>query len=183
MSPPSAAPELLSERLRLRWMTEADAAFCLSIWNDPDFIRYVGDRGIRTLDQAIDAMRGGMLRLYREFGYGPYIVTRDVGGPPLGLCGLFRRENLDHPDIGYALLPQHCGSGYAFEAADAVMQHAREQMKLPCVKAIVAPGHVRSILLLEKLGMSLEKPLRMPGEDKDILLYSIDLTPGRPAPR
>ena len=172
----TASPELLTDRLRLRWMTADDAAFCLAMWNDPDFIRYVGDRGIRTLDQASEAMKSGMLKLYRDFGYGPYLLTRNEGSPPMGLCGLFKRENLDHPDVGYALLPEYCGSGYAFEAATAVMRHAREQMNLPCVKAIVSPGHSRSIRLLEKLGMRLEKALRMPGEDEDILLYSIDLT-------
>jgi len=175
MSVLSASSELLTERLRLRWMTEDDAAFCLAIWNDPAFMRHVGDRGIRTIPEAVEAMRGGMLRLYRDFGYGPYMLTPRSGGPPMGLCGLFKRDNLDHPDIGYALLPDYTGSGYALEAATAVLQHARDHMKLPCLKAIVSAGHVRSILLLEKLGMSLERPLRMPGEDEDILLYSIDL--------
>jgi RimJ/RimL family protein N-acetyltransferase len=176
MSSQIASTELLTDRLQLRWMTADDAAFCLSMWNDPDFIRHVGDRGIRTLEQAAEAMQSGMLKLYRDVGYGPYLLARKEGGPPLGLCGLFKRENLDHPDIGYALLPEYCGSGYAFEAAAAVMQHAREKMKLPCLKAIVSPGHSRSIRLLEKLGMHPERPVRMPGEDEDVLLYSIELT-------
>lgn len=173
----TASTELLTDRLRLRWMSTEDAALCLSIWNDADFIRYVGDRGIRTLEQAAEAMQNGMLKLYRDFGYGPYLLARKEGGPPMGLCGLFKRENLDHPDIGYALLSEYCGSGYALEAATAVLRHARDQMRLPCLKAIVSPGHARSVRLLEKLGMRLEKSLRMPGEDEDILLYSIDLTP------
>jgi RimJ/RimL family protein N-acetyltransferase len=176
MPPQAAANELFTDRLRLRWMTAGDAAFCLSMWNDPDFIRHVGDRGIRTLEQASEAMQNGMLKLYRDFGYGPYLLVQKQGGPPMGLCGLFKRDNLDHPDIGYALLPEFCGSGYAFEAAAAVMRHARTQIELPCLKAIVSPGHSRSIRLLEKLGMRLEKTLRMPGEDEDILLYSIDFT-------
>ena len=176
MSSQTASTELLTDRLQLRWMTADDAAFCLSMWNDPDFIRHVGDRGIRTLEQAAEAMQNGMLKLYRDFGYGPYLLARKEGGPPMGLCGLFKRENLDHPDIGYALLPEYCGSGYAFEAAAVVMRYAREQMKLPRLLAIVSPGHSRSICLLEKLGMHLERPLRMPGEDEDVLLYGIDLT-------
>ena len=175
MSSQTASTELLTDRLRLRWMTADDAPFCLSMWNDPDFIRYVGDRGIRTLDQASEAMKSGMLKLYRDFGYGPYLLTRKEGSPPMGLCGLFKRENLDHPDIGYALLPGYCGHGYALEAAAAVMRHASEQMNLPCLKAIVSPGHSRSIRLLEKLGMRPERPVRMPDEDEDVLLYSIDL--------
>jgi RimJ/RimL family protein N-acetyltransferase len=101
----TAKAELTTARLRLRWLTEDDATLLLAIWNDPDFIRHVGDRGIRTPTEALQAMRDGILKLYADFGYGPYLVESLDGESPMGLCGLFKRENLDYPDIGYSLLP------------------------------------------------------------------------------
>ena len=170
-----SARELLTERLRLRWLTENDACLMLAIWNDPAFIRHVTDRGIRTEQAALDAMRQGVLKLYSECGYGPYRLSLRSDGTDAGVCGLFKRDNLPNPDIGYALLPAFCGQGYAVEAAHAVVAHASEVMELAKISAIVSPEHTRSIALLKKLGMVREGTVRMPGEDDDILLYGLKL--------
>lgn len=170
-----AAALIRSERLQLRWVTLNDADLLLAIWNDPDFIRYVGDRGIRTVEEARQAVREKVLKHYDDHGYGPYRVSRLETDEAMGICGLFKRENLEYPDIGYGFLPQFCGRGYAIEAAQAVLDHARGQMRLPQLSAIVTPENVRSTRLLEKLGMHVEGPVRMPGEDQDILLYGIRL--------
>lgn len=172
----SARNELTTARLHLRWMTGDDAGLALAIWNDPDFIQHVGDRGIRSLEDTRKAMREGMLKLYAEFGYGPYLLEPLDGGQPMGLCGLFKRQNLEDPDIGYALLPEFRGQGYAYEAAQAVLVHARDDMGLPRLKAIVTPAHTASVRLLEKLGMRAEGFLRMPGEDEDVALYGIEFS-------
>ena len=95
----SATRQLLTDRLRMDWVTESDADLMLAVWNDPTFIRYVGDRGIRTLDQAREAIREKVLTHYEQHGYGPFQVRLQSGGPPMGICGLFKREHLDHPDI------------------------------------------------------------------------------------
>jgi len=170
----TARTELCTDRLRLRWLTEDDAELLLSLWNDPDFIRYVGDRGIRTLEESRQAMRDGVLQLYVDFGYGAYLVEALDGGPPMGICGLFKRENLDHPDIGYGLLPGFRGRGYALEAASAVLTHARDYMGIPQLKAIVSQANSGSVRLLEKLGMQAEGAIRMPGDDEDVVLYGIE---------
>ncbi len=172
----SASTELTTARLHLRWMTEDDAGLMLALWNDPDFMLHVGDRGIRTLEEAGQAMRDGMFKLYADTGYGPYLIEPLEGGPPMGLCGLFKRQNLDDPDIGYALLPGFRGQGYVFEAAQAVLVHARDDMGLPRLKAIVSPANTASVRLLEKLGLRAEGMLRMPGEDEDIALYGIEFS-------
>jgi len=166
-----ALPQLETERLRMNWLTEDDADLMLAIWNDPDFIRFVGDRGVRTLDEARVAMREGVLKLYREFGYGPYRLTLHGSGEAMGICGLFKRDNLEYPDIGYGLLPAFCGSGFAFEAARAVTEHALEHMKLAELCAIVTPENTRSVHLLEKLGMVAGEQIRMPGDNEDVVLY------------
>jgi len=173
MSNKTAKSELTTPRLRLRWLTEGDAALMLTIWNDPEFIRHVGDRGIRTPIEARQAMRDGVLKLYADFGYGPYLVESLDGEAPMGICGLFKRDNLDYPDIGYSLLPEFRGCGYAIEAACAVLKHARDCLGLSQLKAIVSQDNTPSMRLLEKLGMRSEGLLRMPGEDADVALYGI----------
>ena len=167
-------PVLNTERLELRWLTLADTPMMLAVWNDPAFVRFVADRGIRSLEQARAAVEAGPLRLYAEYGYGPFRVRRRADGMDMGICGLFRRDGLEEPDIGFAILPDFCGMGYGFEASTAVLQHAREALGLPCVTAIVSPHNDASIGLLEKLGMRYERPIRMPGDDHDVRLYRIE---------
>ena len=178
-----AAPELQSDRLHLSQLTEDDAGLMLAVWNDPSFIRHVVDRGIRSEEAALEAMREGVLKLYSEHGYGPYGLSLKSDSSNIGICGLFKRDNLDHPDIGYALLPAYRGQGYALEAARAVVAHAGEVMKLQKLLAIVSPGHARSITLLEKLGMARAGTVRMPGDDEDLLLYELDLAAAQPGSR
>ena len=166
-------PELTTRRLELRWLTLDDTPLMFAVWNDPAFVRHVADRGIHTLEQARAAVEAGPIRLYAEHGYGPFRVRRRADGADMGICGLFRRENLEEPDIGFAILPEFCGKGYGFEASAAVLEYARNTLGLSAVTAIVSPHNEASIGLLEKLGMGFERPIRMPGEDHDIRLYRI----------
>lgn len=166
---------LKTERLLLRRLTLDDAGFMLSIWNDPAFVRFVGDRGIRTLEQAQDALIEGAFRLYEQYGYGPYCMAQKSDGSPIGICGLFRRDNLDHPDIGFAVLPDYIGLGLAGEAAAAVVAHARDDLGLEYLTAIVSPENTVSIGLLEKLGLEFKKRITMPGEKNEISLYGMKL--------
>lgn len=168
-----AFPELETERLHMRWLTEDDAPLMLAIWNDPDFVRHVGDRGIRNLGEARQAMQDGLMKVYRDQRMGPYGLFLRGSEEAMGICGLFKRENLDFPDIGYAILPPFRGKGYVFEAAQAVCRHAEEQMGLEQLLAIVSPGHGRSEHLLEKLGMKATGRIRMPGEEDEVVLYGL----------
>lgn len=167
-------PVLSTARLALRWLTTADADFMLQIWNDSDFVRYVGDRGLRSDRDARFAIENGPLRLYSQFGYGPYLLTLKSTGEPIGICGLFRRERLPDPDIGFALLPGYRGHGYAREAADAVVEQARHSLKLTRLTAIVAAENEDSVRLIEKLGLRFEQMLRLGGDDREACLYAVD---------
>lgn len=158
-------------RLVLRRLTLDDADLMLAVWNDRDFIEHVGDRGIRTLEQAREALQSGPLRLYADFGYGPYALTLKRDGTRIGICGLFRRDNLDHPDIGFAVLPVYRGRGFAEEAAIAVRDHARDDLGLRVLTAIVAPDNARSIALIERLGLTFDSMITMPGDGKAVCLY------------
>lgn len=162
-------------RLWLRRMSLDDADLMLAIWNDPAFVKFVGDRGIRNLEQAREAMRTGALALYREHGYGPYAMILKADGTRIGICGLFKREVLGHPDIGFAALPEYCGRGYAGEAAEAVVAHARDDLGIGELTAIVSPGNAASIGLIEKLGLSFSEMITMPGDDEAVCLYSMAL--------
>lgn len=167
-------PTLRTERLELTWLTLDDAPLMLAIWNDPAFMRYVGDRGVRTVEEAEASMRDGALQLYSTYGYGPFRVTRIEDAADMGICGLFRRDGLEEPDVGFALLPAYCGAGFGFEASRAVLDHARDSLGLPGVLAIVSNENDASIGLLEKLGLSFDGELRLPGEDTNVRRYRIE---------
>jgi len=158
----------------LRRVVLDDAAFMLSIWNDPAFIRYVGDRGIRTVAEAETALKDGAFALYNEFGYGPYCMVLKDGGTLAGICGLFRRDYLEHPDIGFAVLPEFYRSGLTMEAAQAVVEYARNDLGIDCLTAIVSPDNVASISLIEKLGLMFDRGITI--EDEEVIsLYSMRL--------
>lgn len=137
--------ELRTKRLLLTPPVAADAAFVLELLNDPGWIRNIGDRGVRTLDDARNYIRD-------RLGGGLWLVVRDAAGEPLGMCGLVERDVLDSPDLGYAFLERHAGKGYATEAAAAVLDHVREVLRLPKLAAITDPANRASQRVLEKLG-------------------------------
>jgi RimJ/RimL family protein N-acetyltransferase len=166
---------LETERLSLRWLTLDDADLMLAVWNDPAFVRHVGDRGIRTIEEAHTAMQRGAFHLYETYGYGPYRVALKDTDVAVGLCGLFRRANLDVADIGYAVLPAHCGEGYAYEASMATIGYARDKLGLQRLYGIVSPSNVVSAHLVGKLGLRFERMHRMPDEEGEVCLYSMRL--------
>ncbi len=154
-----------SERLTLRRVTVADAPFLLTLLNDPSFHAFIGDRGVRTLDDAQRYAEERMLASYAARGFGMYLVASRASGEPFGLCGLVRRDTLPEPDLGFALLPAYWGQGYAREAAALVLDHARDDIGLERVAAIVKPDNAASIRLLERLGFVRD------GEEREGLLY------------
>jgi RimJ/RimL family protein N-acetyltransferase len=165
---------LQTERLRLRHMTLDDAAFMLGLLNDPAWHRFIGDRGIRTLDGARDYILAGPVAMVAQFGFGFYVVERRDDGCPLGVCGLAQRDFLDDVDIGYAFLPQYGGQGYALEAAQGVLAHARA-LGLKRLVATVVPENAASIRLLEKLGLRFERTVQAPDTARELQLFGMAL--------
>jgi len=149
--PGSAATILETDRLRLREFTAEDAPFILELVNEPDWLRFIGDRGIRDLDAARRYIADGPRAMQARLGFSLWCVEARADGMPLGMCGLIKRDNLEHVDLGFAFLARHRGRGYAREAAAAVLAHARG-LGLGCLAAITDPMNVRSIRLLEALG-------------------------------
>lgn len=165
---------LQTDRLHLRRFTPEDADLMLAVWNDPDFVEHVGDRGVRTVEEARVALENGILSMYSSLGYGPYCVTLRESLERVGVCGLFKRDNLEDPDIGFGLLPAHRRDGIAREAAVAVLAEARDRLGFGRVTAIVSPANEASVCLIEKLGLTYEGPIRMPGDEEDVSLYAIE---------
>lgn len=163
---------LITERLALRELTLADADFILKLLNEPSFIRFIGDRNIRSLEDAKNYLLQGPLDSYRRHGFGLYLVEEQSSGSSLGLCGLIKRETLPDVDIGYAFLPEFWSRGYALEAAAAVMGYGREVLQLHRIVAIVTPDNERSIHLLNKLGLSFERMISWSEGGAELKLYA-----------
>lgn len=151
---PAMAPfHIDTPRLRLSELSEDDAAFVLALLNTDGFLRHIGDRGVRGLDDARRYLREGPLASYAEHGFGLWKVVRKADGVAAGMCGLVRRNRLPRPDLGYAFLPGFTGQGLASEAGAAVLAHAFGTLRLPQVLAIVSQGNEASVRVLAKLGM------------------------------
>jgi RimJ/RimL family protein N-acetyltransferase len=164
---------LPTSRLLLREFTLADAPFVLELLNEPAFIQFIGDRGVRDLAGAEKYLRDGPLASYARHGFGLWCATLPEG-TPLGTCGLLRRDFLPGPDLGYAFLARYHGHGYAHEAASAVMRHAREPLKLGPIHAITAFRNPGSVKLLGKLGFDFVDFIQQPGYTEPSRLFRHD---------
>ena len=156
-----------TERIALRQLALDDAPFILALLNDPDWIRYIGDRGVRTVEAAGAYLEGRILAQYRQFGFGLWMVERRADGAPMGICGLVKRDNLPVPDLGFAFLPGFRGQGFAYESALAVRNHATGALGIPRLLAITSPVNAASARLLERLGFVAERQMPWAGDDKD----------------
>ena len=164
-------PELVTARLTLRRLEFDDAPFIVRLLNEPSFIENIGDRGVRSIEDAHRYLREGPIAMYEKYGFGLWRVTRNSDGVAVGMCGLLKRDNLPDVDIGYAFLPEHWGLGYAFEAAEATMRHAAVKFGLERVIAVVSQHNDASIRLLEKLGMAYERLFAMRPDEPEVRLY------------
>ncbi len=162
-------------RLTLRQLTELDAGFIFELVNDPDWLRYIGDRGVRSIEDAGAYIRNGPRAMYERVGFGLWLVERKGDRAPLGICGLIRRDTLDDVDVGFAFLPAYRGEGYAFEAAAATLACAKNVHGLSRIVAITSLDNSPSIRLLGRLGFRFEKQIRLRGEDHDVRLYEVEL--------
>lgn len=147
----------------------------LELLNTPLWMQFIGDRGVRTLSDARQYIIDGALKSYDQYGFGPYRVIEKASGLSIGMCGLFRRDTLDAPDVGFSFLPGYIGKGYGFESASAVMRYASSVLGLPRVLGITAASNHNSIRLLEKLGLCFEKKISFRADCEESLLFG---TPG-----
>jgi RimJ/RimL family protein N-acetyltransferase len=162
---------LETERLSLRRLEEGDAEFILGLLNQPSFLRFIGDKGVRTLADARKYILQGPIASYEQFGFGLYLVELKEMRVPIGMCGLLKRESLEDVDIGFAFLPQFWGQGYALESASSVMAFAKNVVGLKRVVAITNPDNDASIKVLERIGMQFERMTKLSDEGMELRLF------------
>jgi [ribosomal protein S5]-alanine N-acetyltransferase len=160
---------LETNRLELYQLTLDDAPFMLALLNTPSWIKYIGDRGVRTVEEAQNYIQERLIKSYDTDGFGFYMVKLKKQGIAIGLSGLVKRPTLEDVDIGYALFDEFTGQGYAFEATKAVYDFAKKDLGLKRIVAIVNDDNVKSIHLLEKLGFYFEKMLK--SGETDVRFY------------
>lgn len=161
---------LQTPRLELRAAALSDAAFFVALLNDPSWLESIGDRGVRSRPDAERYIRDNIQAPCRALGYGMYVVELKATGQPIGVCGLVKRDYLPGPDLGFALLPEFTGCGYASEAARAVMVHAQRTLGIGQLHAIVKRGNHRSVRLLGGLGFRHQGPCPIP-QASEVELY------------
>jgi ribosomal-protein-alanine N-acetyltransferase len=162
---------LETDRLILRRLGPRDAGFILELVNDPDWLRYIGDKGVRNLDDARAYIENGPMAMYAQVGFGLWRVERRDDGNPIGICGLIKRETLDDIDIGFAYLPRFRGFGYAREAARATLDHGANVVGLRRIIAITSQDNAASGRLLEAIGLKFERLLDLSRNDP-VRLYA-----------
>lgn len=162
-----------SERLFLRPLTLEDSEFILRLLNTDGFIKYIGDRNVRTIEQANDYLLNGPLKSYETNGFGLNLVELKTNQAPVGMCGLLKRDYLDHPDIGFAFLPEYTGKGYAYEIVKEIIYYGLNVLQFEKILAIVLPENSSSVKLLERLGFTYEKNFISPDTNEELCLYSI----------
>ncbi|MET0551672.1 MAG: GNAT family N-acetyltransferase [Vicinamibacteria bacterium] len=166
----AAGPGLTTERLRLRLPRAEDGAFLVRLMNDPDWLRHIGDRDVRSEQAAAAYVAQRMLPSFREHAFGMFVVETIAGGEAVGICGLVKRPTLADCDLGFAFLTEQRGRGYAVEAGAAVLADARERLKLARVLAITTPDNQASARVLERLGMAFAGERTLDG-DRALRLY------------
>lgn len=163
-----------TERLCLRKFTLDDADFILAILNEPAFIRFIGDRHVRTIEDARRYIQERVIHSYERNGFAMFRAALKEDDTPIGMCGLVRRDTLEDVDIGFAFLERYWSKGYASEAARAVMEYARDELHIPRIVGIVDPANSGSIHVLEKLGLQFARMVRLSEDDIELKLFTPD---------
>lgn len=155
-------------------MTLDDGQFILELLNDPSFLRFIGDKGVRTVEDARQYILAGPMDSYDREGFGLWLVELNGSTTPVGICGLLRRETLKDVDIGFAFLPEYRSKGYAFESAAAVMKYARAILGLGRIVAIADDQNTGSHRVLAKIGMTFDRMIRLSDDEPEIRLLASD---------
>jgi [ribosomal protein S5]-alanine N-acetyltransferase len=166
----AGAVVIRTARLGLRQLELSDAAFILELLNDAEFLRFIGDKGVTTLDGAREYILKGPVDSYGRHGFGLY-ATCLHNGTPIGICGLVKREGLADVDVGFAFLSRYRSKGYAVESAAAVLEHARRVLRMQRIVAISSPDNASSIAVLERIGLKFERMIRLAEHSPELKLF------------
>jgi [ribosomal protein S5]-alanine N-acetyltransferase len=158
---------IITNRLSLTLVQAADAAFMMELVNTPGWLEFIGDRNVHSLEDAATYIT----RLINTPDLFYWVIRNNENNVAIGVVSFLKRGYLDYFDIGFALLPQYKGNGYAFEAASSVLKLALSNPAYPVVLATTLPNNAASIQLLTKLGLQYEKVILQ--NDEALLVYKI----------
>lgn len=147
-------PTIETERLTLRAFSEADATALFELSQDPDVMRYVGERRVPTLQESWRGV-AGMIGHWAMRGYGQWAIEERASGQFIGRAGIINPVDWPGPEVGYLLGKAWWGHGYATEAARAAMDWGFEQVGFPELISLIFAENVRSIAVATRLGESL----------------------------
>ncbi len=164
--------QLETERLHLRELTIIDASFILQLMNSPNWIQYIGDRNVKTKSEAANYISKKIISSYRSKGFGLYLIQLKETKKSIGICGLIQRDDLDTPDIGFAILPIYEGKGFIKEAGNAIIKYAKDNLQLKIIYGITTEENEASIKVLQNIGMQFSKKILLPKEEKIFMLFS-----------
>jgi RimJ/RimL family protein N-acetyltransferase len=158
----------------VRRLTADDAGFMLDLLNQPSFHRFIGDRGVRTLDAARTYIEERAIASYKKNGFGPFAVELKEDGSVIGIVSLLDRDELEDVDIGFAFLPDHWRQGYAYESSSAMMEFAFSELGLDRIIAVTQADNTASIRTLEKMGLVHEGVVRLDENGPDLQLFAVN---------
>jgi RimJ/RimL family protein N-acetyltransferase len=173
--PPLGTVVMETERMLLKEIMPDDAPFLLALLNSPGWLKNIGDRQVRTVEDARKYLIYKIFLVCRTKGFSFYVLHSKRDKTNIGICGLVKRDFMEDVDIGYALLPEYYGQGFAIEAAQAVKGYAMQHLKLKKLAAIVLESNLSSIKLLEKLGMRFKRKIAVPPDGGELMLFAMDL--------
>lgn len=162
---------LETQRLVLRELELTDTNFIIQLVNSPKWLKFIGDKNVRTEEEAKKYLENGPIKSYKENGFGLWLVQLKTSDTPIGMCGLIKRETLENVDIGFAMLPEYEKLGYGFEIANATMNYAKNVLRLNKIIGITDPANKSSIKLLNRIGLAFEKTKKLLDNDT-VLVFS-----------
>lgn len=163
-----------TERLDLRIVTLEDAPFFLELYNSPTFIQFIGDKKIKSLEDARNYIQNRFFPQIERLGYGNYLIVRKEDGAKVGAVGIFQRDGLEVHDIGFSFLEEFQGKGYGFEAASKLLEKAFNDFGCTKISAITSKENVASQTLIKKLGLQYLKMVKLPDDPEELLYYEIE---------
>ncbi|HMG16436.1 MAG TPA: GNAT family N-acetyltransferase [Saprospiraceae bacterium] len=164
-----------TDRLIICELNISDAPFILKLLNTPSWIKYIGDRNIKTIQDAENYLTSGPIESYNKNGFGLFKIELKDNNHAIGMCGLIKRDVLDDIDLGFALLPEYEAKGYAYEASMGVLKMAKSDLNLNTILAITLPENTSSINLLKKIGLQFERLIKLKEDSEDLMLFSMSL--------
>lgn len=160
-------------RLIIRPTYPEDDAFIFELLNTPKWLKYIGNRNVRSVEDGRQYILIKMIPQLERLGFSNYTVIKKEDRTRIGTCGLYDREGLEGVDIGFAFLPEHEKQGYAFEAVNRIKKAALEDFGLNQINAITLKTNLDSQKLLEKLGMEFDSIITLPNEEDELMLYKL----------